>query len=184
MDHIGAYGQHHPDHPDHGTYGASRVAEVLGLGKRRVLQMLERGELEGTKDELGRWVIPAPPVHALLQQRRRDHERRNRTKDPGENDTPPASPEIERELIDSLKDQVEDLRQRLDREQDANRENRRIIAALTQRIPELEAPRDERGSPETPSEPTQGTQAPQPRPTPQTGSQRRTASWWRRIVGM
>jgi hypothetical protein len=39
----------------------------------------------------------------------------------------------------SLEDQVEYLRRQLDQERDANRENRRIDAALTSRIPELEA---------------------------------------------
>jgi hypothetical protein len=40
----------------------------------------------------------------------------------------------------SLEDQVEYLRRQLDQERDANRENRRIDAALTSRIPELETP--------------------------------------------
>jgi transcriptional regulator with XRE-family HTH domain len=40
------------------------------------------------------------------------------------------------ELIDELHDRVRSL-------EEANRENRRIIAALTQRIPELEAPREQ-----------------------------------------
>lgn len=181
MDPIGGHGQDYLNHPDHDTYGASEVAEVLGLGKRRVLQMLERGELKGTKDASGRWIVPTKAVDALLRERRQQ-DRGKRTKDPGENNTPP-DPEIGRELIDSLKDQVEDLRRRLDREQDANRENRRIIAALTQRIPELEAPRDERGSPERPAEPTQGTQAPEPTAKSQTGSQRRSP-WWRRVLGV
>jgi hypothetical protein len=37
----------------------------------------------------------------------------------------------------SLEDQVEYLRRQLDQERDANRENRRIDAALTSHIPEL-----------------------------------------------
>ena len=43
-------------------------------------------------------------------------------------------------VVESLTDQVAYLRSQLDQEREANRENRRIIAALTQRIPELEAP--------------------------------------------
>jgi hypothetical protein len=48
-------------------------------------------------------------------------------------------PQVEawRGLIEERRDRVRSL-------EDANRENRRIIAALTQRIPELEAPAGER----------------------------------------
>jgi hypothetical protein len=49
-------------------------------------------------------------------------------------------------VVEILTDQVAYLRSQLDQEREANRENRRIIAALTQRIPELEAP----ASPEPP----------------------------------
>jgi hypothetical protein len=41
------------------------------------------------------------------------------------------------------------LRDRVRSLEESNRENRRIIAALTSRIPAIEAPPDERGSPET-----------------------------------
>ena len=44
------------------------------------------------------------------------------------------------ELIDELKDRVRSLEEQLGSEREANRENRRIIAALTSRIPKLEAP--------------------------------------------
>jgi hypothetical protein len=43
-------------------------------------------------------------------------------------------------LVEMLVDQVAYLRSQLDQEREANRENRRIIAGLTQRIPEIEAP--------------------------------------------
>ena len=80
-----------------------------------------------------------------------------------------------------LRDQVEDLRARLDRETEANRENRRIIAGLIERVPELESgvsePRDpsvpaqEEESGATPQETSPGPQAPASRP------------WWRRWFG-
>jgi hypothetical protein len=43
-------------------------------------------------------------------------------------------------LVEELRDQVGYLREQLRREQDAHAEARRIIAALTQRIPETKAP--------------------------------------------
>jgi hypothetical protein len=43
-------------------------------------------------------------------------------------------------LARSLQDQADSLREQLGQERKANRENRRIIAALTQRIPQLPEP--------------------------------------------
>ena len=50
-------------------------------------------------------------------------------------------------LVESLQDQVKYLREQLDAEREATRENRRLLAAALERIPELEAP------PDTPPEP-------------------------------
>jgi hypothetical protein len=110
--------------------------------------------------------------------------------------------QVDREaLIESLQDQVAYLRSQLDIRTDELREHRRIIAALTQRIPEIEAPREQEapqerpGAPETPSE---GPERAEPRPA--TGSSqngyerpRDTAEfpvrgslprpWWRRVFG-
>ena len=61
-------------------------------------------------------------------------------------------------LIAELQDRVRSL-------EEANRENRRLLAAALERIPAIEPP----GPPETPSEPQSGTGGPQP-------SERR---WWR-----
>ncbi len=85
------------------------------------------------------------------------------------------------ELVDALRDQVADLRARLDREQDANRENRRIIAAFTSRIPELEAPRDRPEGPETVEEAPEVATPRSDSPGPQEAAQRR--SWWRKVFG-
>jgi hypothetical protein len=69
-------------------------------------------------------------------------------------------------LVQSLQDQASYLREQLDQERKANRENRRIIAALTQRIPQLPEP------PELPEpEPQEPTELPESR------------SWWRRNSG-
>jgi hypothetical protein len=53
-------------------------------------------------------------------------------------------------LVESLQDQVEYLREQLDREREANRENRRLLAAALERIPpQLEAPSEPPEAPET-----------------------------------
>ena len=46
------------------------------------------------------------------------------------------------ELVGELRAHNTTLREQLEAEREANRENRRIIAALTSRIPELEAPQE------------------------------------------
>ncbi len=67
--------------------------------------------------------------------------------------------------------------------EEANRENRRIIAGLIQRVPELEAPRDEPHGPETDAETSEGVRdAPTGQVDRETGVQRRS-SWWRRFFG-
>jgi len=84
------------------------------------------------------------------------------------------------EMVEVLREQVEDLRSRLDREQEANRENRRIIAALTERIPEIEAPASTgqaRGSSES-----AGDASSRGRP-PQDTETAASRPWWRRWLG-
>jgi hypothetical protein len=79
---------------------------------------------------------------------------------------------------------VEVLKAQLEAEREANRENRRIIAGLIQRVPELEPGtlRDEPHGTETVSESEAGTSAPPERETPSSHPERR-ASWWRRFFG-
>jgi hypothetical protein len=98
---------------------------------------------------------------------------------------PQAQVEASRELVEVLREQVEDLRARLDRETEANRENRRIIAGLIERVPEIEAPREPSeaeargGDISVEDEPEASTPA-EPRPTPEEAASR---PWWRRIFG-
>src|SRR5215210_1569759 len=76
---------------------------------------------------------------------------------------PTSEPTIDRtdELIEELKGRVQSLEDQLGQERDANRENRRIIAALTSRIPAIEAPQEAAGDAETASE---GAERAEPRP--------------------
>ena len=87
------------------------------------------------------------------------------------------------ELIAELRDRVRSLEDQMGQEREANRENRRIIAALTSRIPELEAPADSApgapGSPETAPEPVQRESPFTEEPGAQEAAQPR--SWWRRM---
>jgi hypothetical protein len=68
-------------------------------------------------------------------------------------------------------------------EREAGRENRRIIAALTQRIPAIESPAETPQEP--PESPTEATEQPDRVEAQvegaQEGAERR--SWWRRMIG-
>jgi len=62
--------------------------------------------------------------------------------------------------VDAYRELVEELRDRVRSLEEANRENRRIIAALTQRIPEIEAPRNQEAPQEPPEAPVAATEQP------------------------
>ncbi len=55
-------------------------------------------------------------------------------------------------LIERMGSEIEHLRTQLEEAHESNRENRRIIAGLVQRVPELEAAPERRESPEAASE--------------------------------
>ena len=88
-----------------------------------------------------------------------------------------AGPDYRDELLEELRDRVRSL-------EAANRENRRIIAALTSRIPQLEAPRDEPQAPESASE---GADRVEGEGRTDVGDAQeasgRHSSWWRRWFG-
>ena len=64
--------------------------------------------------------------------------------------------------------------------EEAKRENRRIIAALTSRIPTIEAPQEPQESPETVEEESE---AASPGPIPRPGEVCRGRPWWSRVFG-
>jgi hypothetical protein len=78
-------------------------------------------------------------------------------------------------LISEMHARIDSLELQLEKEREANSENRRIIAALTSRIPEIEAPRGEPHGPESATDEQTGTEP----PTSDTEQPR--ASWWRRF---
>jgi hypothetical protein len=132
-----AEGRHNGDY-----YTPMQAAHILRLTPTRVRQLLQGGELEGARDEAGHWLIPAGAVHERLERLRRESFLEAVGYDP-------SSVSEMRDLVGVLRSQVEMMRAELDEAHAANRENSRIIAALVQRIPELEAPAGER-PPDTP----------------------------------
>ena len=136
----------------------SEAAEMLGVSKDAVRMRVKRGTLRSEKGEDGRvyvWVNVNPDVDPNTVH-------------------PQGQVDPYRELIDELHDRVRSL-------EEANRENRRIIAALTSRIPAIEAAHEPPEDPETTAKSVH-------RDTPftdETGSQEAATqrSWWSRIFG-
>jgi len=141
----------------------SEAAELLGVSKDAVRMRVKRGTLRSEKGEDGRvyvWVNVNP-----------------------DGDPNSVHPQAEvnpyRELIDELHDRVRSL-------EEANRENRRIIAALTARIPKL-PPAADSAAAEAPQAPIRATEQPgrvEPQLTVE-GAQEpaQWRSWWSRLFG-
>ena len=158
------------------------AARRLGITPDGVRKRINRGHIKSEKADDGR-------VYVYLD---------NTTT---EADTLRDASATER-LIGELQAHNEFLREQLEAERAANRENRRLLAAALERIPALEAPQDTpsepQESPVSASEPRSGTQAPPERaewPESAEGVQYGTSPqeaqeslhdqrpWWRRWFG-
>ena len=155
-------GEHGPERDREQWLTLAEAAEVLGLSKDGVRMRVRRGTLRSEKGEDGRVYVFVADLDA-------------------DRDAPESQAGVEgsRELVEALRAQVEDLQRRLDREQDAHAEARRIIAGLVQRIPEIEGPQARGGDLSTEDE---GAASPstEPRPTPEEAARR---PWWRTLFG-
>jgi excisionase family DNA binding protein len=148
----------------------AEAARMLGITEGAVRKRVERGKLAAEHMADGRLLVYLDH-DATTTDKTRDRLR----------------PSRDERYTRSLEDQVQYLRGQLDQERDANRENRRIIAGLTQRIPELLPARDSAdpsempGAPETATPEAERTDGPDRGSSPETAAQRRP--WWRRVFG-
>ncbi len=148
-------------------YTVREASELLRISQHAVRQRIRRSTLESAKGADGR-------VYVLLEQD---------TETSGEPSDKVSGEQSRVDPVQMLREHNQVLREQLAEAHAANRENRRIIAALTQRIPEIEPPQDSppepRDAPETASEGETGTEE---TPASDTGEPRRP-SWWRRFFG-
>ena len=108
------------------------------ITERRIRQMLQAGELEGDRDEGGRWRIPRRVVNRLLTERREREQLR------AEPESPPGDPESVRELMDRVA-ALERERGRLEGRLELTEQTESTTRAERDRlIAELEAERAER----------------------------------------
>jgi len=133
-------------------YTVPEAARALGISPEAVRNRLSRGTLKSVKEAGTVYVLLDPDMVRPIDDRSTDRP----------DDTSAALLEQMQARIDSLERQLEQAGER-------DRENRRIIAALTSRIPAIEAPSDEPAKqPEAEATgPQEGVRSP----------------WWRRVFG-
>lgn len=124
------------------------AARQLGVSEQAIRKRVKRGTLEHDKDPDGRVYVYLDEV------------------------TNPSTTPDNTLLISQMQARIESLERQLEEANAANQEHRRIIIALTSRIPQLEAPQEPQsaaegqGEGDVPQEPERS-----PRP------------WWRRVFG-
>jgi hypothetical protein len=144
--------QHDADKSQRVTVG--EAAGLLGITPEAVRARLYRGTLEREDGEDG---VVYVRLHADQLQ-------------------PHADQSTEQsELVQSLQDQIGYLRTQLDTRTEELREHRRIIAALTSRIPEIEAPQRADDAPGGEAGPAEEAE-----PHPDRGGR---PPWWRWLFG-
>ena len=166
----------------------AEAARILGTSAEAVRMRVKRGSLKSTKIKNTVYVLLSPEQTRPNQDQTSGgvSPAANQSADPTENQTENQTDD-RTALLESLRTQVEFLQAELKRREEVHvEENRRkdtIIAQLTQRIPELEAPSERRDtfvtSSETASEEADKASIP---PEQQEPSQRR--SWWRQFFGL
>jgi excisionase family DNA binding protein len=104
-------------------YTVSEAATVLGVGQRRILEMLETKEIEGERDPVSsRWKIPTHAVHELAPEETPDTEEPTlASQTPREDPTAERSSERSAEEIRDRIDELERLNERLRLEQQAEK---------------------------------------------------------------
>jgi excisionase family DNA binding protein len=80
------------------------------------------------------------------------------------------------ELVEELRERVRYLERQVEEERDANRENRRLLAAALERIPAIEAPEEPREFPESAEPRSDRGTTPEEQEEPTS-----RPSWWRRF---
>jgi hypothetical protein len=141
------------------------AAEVMGVTVDAIRKRISRGTIPYERDEQGRvWVLLDTDQDAASKVHDTDQPQSDTTA-----------------LISAKDEMIAALREQLEQANERDRENRRIIAALTSRIPQLEAPAETPEAYEAAEEQQGRGQPHADAPGAQEGAQPR--SWWRRMLG-
>jgi DNA-binding transcriptional MerR regulator len=148
----------------------AEAAKLLGISADGVRMRVRRGTIDHEKDENGRLLV-------YVDEAELD---RNEAQDA----TADMYLALLQEQIELLRNEVTDWKEQLREEREANRENRRLLAAALERLPPaLEAPEkassEARESPETASE-----SVPYGTSRQEAEDSLQPRSWWRRFFGL
>jgi hypothetical protein len=137
------------------------AADALGVTSDAVRGRIKRGTLASTKDEDGTVYVflPREPSETTGDQPHDQSDSQPHGQSSA-NHQPAADGLDQSDLVEALRDQVGYLRQQLEVWQEESRRKDHLLAALTERIPELpapETPREARDSDLTASEEPGGT---------------------------
>jgi len=121
-------------------YSIRDAAKTLGLTEEAVRQRVKRGTLDSIKVGGSLFVLLETDTSS---DRSNDREQPVRE---GASDTSSGLSTDMSRLVENLEDELAHLRRQLEQANERDRENRRIIAALTTRIPELPPPREHNAS--------------------------------------
>jgi hypothetical protein len=152
--------------PDISKLTVPKAARALGISPEAVRNRLSRGTLDSTKENGTVYVLLSSNMAQYTTDTPNDISL-DIAKDPGAVS-----------LLDAKNETIRVLREQLEAERAANRENRRLLAAALERIPALEeAPDTPPESPQSPETTSEGVGRPEE--PPDTGRR----SWWRRLFG-
>ena len=143
------------------------AADALGITVEAVRSRLKRGTLQREKGEDGTTYVIVEERQGGDRARQDGDGSRDRSRQDGDRADP---------LFERMASEIDHLREQLKEQLEANRENRRIIAGLVQRVPELEAAPETRESTQTAPEDTGDGAGRDDQP------ERR--SWWRAFFGL
>jgi hypothetical protein len=146
--------------PDMVRYTVPEAAQVLGISPEAVRNRLSRGTLRSEKVE-GR-------VHVLLA-------RPDRSQPIGD-----VSTDIPTDIVEELRDRIRYLERQVEEERNARYRADELLARLMDRLPELEAPSEPPGGPETVEEEPERAAPQSATGEAQEGTQR---PWWRKLIG-
>jgi hypothetical protein len=146
----------------------AQAAASLGISEAGVRKRVQRGQMPHERDETGRlWVYL--DASATEGQKSRDWDRTSRDR---------HAPDP---LVSQMQARIDSLERQLEQANERDRENRRIIAALTSRIPELPAAASSEPaeSPEMAEDEQQGRGPVPDAGGPQEATERRWWEFWR-----
>ena len=114
------------------------AARILGISPEAVRARIQRGTLVKDKDADGTVYVQLDADRTQLNGKRKTDATHDSSRLNGDQTA------VEEVVVEVLQDQITFLRDQLAQEREANRENRRIIAGLVQRVPELEGTTEQR----------------------------------------